>query len=187
VFGRGDTIDYISATDEWAKIDDDNKTAAYCFPNGNSSNKNEYGLLYTWPAAMGATSDNSAISSDLKPSGVQGACPDGWHIPSKDEWRELTSFVEMEGYSDNQGEALKAKTGWGTNKKGTDIYGFKALPAGNRWDDGRLIFGEDALWWTSLESNANHVYSINMYSNNGEIGSFTPGKSFGLSVRCLKD
>ena len=30
------------------------------------------------------------------PSGIQGICPSGWHLPSKAEWKKLESFVVSE-------------------------------------------------------------------------------------------
>src|SRR5690554_6870297 len=50
----------------------------------SQSNYTTYGVLYNWYAAM-----NGAESSMANPSGVQGVCPDGWHLPSDDEWHEL--------------------------------------------------------------------------------------------------
>ena len=47
-----------------------------------------YGVLYNWPAAMGGSTSSSA-----NPSGVQGACPDGWHLPSDAEWTTLTDYL----------------------------------------------------------------------------------------------
>ncbi len=53
-----------------------------------TSNYTTYGVLYNWPAAM-----NEATSSSSNPSGVQGACPTGWHLPSDAEWTELTDYL----------------------------------------------------------------------------------------------
>jgi len=64
------------------------------------------------------------------------ACPAGWHLPSDDEWTQLTDFV---GDSSTAGTKLKSSTGWESFSgvpKGTDDYGFSALPGGG----GRLGF-----------------------------------------------
>ncbi len=45
-----------------------------------TSNYTTYGVLYNWPAAM-----NGSASSTSNPSGVQGICPSGWHLPSDAE------------------------------------------------------------------------------------------------------
>jgi uncharacterized protein (TIGR02145 family) len=46
------------------------------------------GYLYNWAAVM-----HGASSSDANPSGVQGICPDGWHVPSKSEWDQMADYV----------------------------------------------------------------------------------------------
>ncbi len=46
----------------------------------------KYGLMYDLPTAL-----NQTDTSKANPSGVQGICPDGWHVPSIAEWNELLS------------------------------------------------------------------------------------------------
>lgn len=57
------------------------------------------------------------------------ACPNGWHLPSLDEWKILFEAV---GGTDVAGKMLKASSGFcgddGRNSNGTDAYGFNALP-----------------------------------------------------------
>jgi len=62
-------------------------------------------------------------------------CPDGWHLPSDDEWTKLTEFV-----GSNAGTKLKAK-----DYNGTDDYGFAAIPINFNIDDRNYIIG----WWSS--------------------------------------
>ena len=50
-----------------------------------------FGYLYNWPAVM-----KEAKSSDSNPSGVQGVCPNGWHVPSDAEWKELERSLGMD-------------------------------------------------------------------------------------------
>lgn len=54
-----------------------------------------YGVLYNWYAAM---NQKNATGGDAEaiPSGIQGICPSGWHLPSKAEWKKLESFVVSE-------------------------------------------------------------------------------------------
>lgn len=51
-----------------------------------------YGALYNWYAAMNKESAEGS-NADAIPSGVQGICPNGWHLPSKAEWKKLEDFV----------------------------------------------------------------------------------------------
>src|SRR5690554_382234 len=57
-----------------------------------TANYNTYGVLYNWPAAM-----NGTASSTTNPSGIQGVCPAGWHLPSDAEWTELTDYLGETG------------------------------------------------------------------------------------------
>ena len=61
------------------------------YPNYNRANVSKYGYLYNWAAVM-----NGSASSEANPSGVQGICPDGWHVPSDAEWTELTNYVSSQ-------------------------------------------------------------------------------------------
>jgi uncharacterized protein (TIGR02145 family) len=58
-----------------------------CYFN-NEENCDWYGGLYTWETVM-----NGAVSSHTNPSGVQGICPAGWHLPSHSEWTQLEQHV----------------------------------------------------------------------------------------------
>ena len=61
-------------------------TDPYCYePNNNGSNVSTYGYLYNWHAVMHGES-----SSNANPSGVQGVCPTGWHVPSDAECHGFT-------------------------------------------------------------------------------------------------
>ena len=96
------------------------------------SNYQTDGVLYNWYAAM-----DGATSSILAPSGVQGVCPSGWHLPSDAEWTILNDYVDANNGSDGIGNSLKATTGWNvySGVTATDQFGFSALPAGTaqRW------------------------------------------------------
>jgi uncharacterized protein (TIGR02145 family) len=97
-----------------------------------------YGVLYNWTAAM-----NGAESSDANPSGVQGICPDGWHLPSDAEWKQLEMYLGMSETDVNstgwrgtvEGGKLKeaGTTHWADPNAGANNEsGFTALPGGYR-------------------------------------------------------
>ena len=65
-------------------------TEAYCFYDNDLYNGYTYGALYTWAAAA-----HGGEGSNLNPSGIQGVCPDGWHLPSDSEWKQLEIFLGM--------------------------------------------------------------------------------------------
>ena len=95
-------------------IQNSDSTAYYYeIPNAN---KDYYGLLYNWPAAVRGNMGKT-YSGD-----VQGVCPNGWHVPSNEEWDELERYVSgVQGYTSSDdssyiARALAADTGWGTSE-----------------------------------------------------------------------
>ncbi|NLP20778.1 MAG: hypothetical protein GX378_08455, partial [Bacteroidales bacterium] len=114
-----------------------------------TSNYTTYGVLYNWPAAMAGSA-----SSNANPSGVQGVCPAGWHLPSDAEWTELTDYL---GGKSVAGGKLKetGTTHWASQNTGaTNETGFTALPGGGRYgnDDYFYSIGSFGDWWSASES-----------------------------------
>jgi uncharacterized protein (TIGR02145 family)/uncharacterized repeat protein (TIGR02543 family) len=166
-------------------------TGSVCY-DGQTANCTKYGRLYNWNAAMA-----NMPASSANPSGVQGACPVDWHVPSSAEWTQLTDFVGT-----TPGKKLQSKTGWvydeeyGMEGEGTDAFGFNALPGGNMGSTGTSPTGVpiEGYWWTSTESGSSAYYrgmswdSGNMVSTSGST-SATPSntKTWYFSVRCVAD
>jgi uncharacterized protein (TIGR02145 family) len=146
-----------------------------------------YGRLYNWETAMA----NSASSSD-NPSGVQGICPSGWHLPSDAEWDILMTAV---GGSSAAGQYLKATDGWsdcglygsGSNNWCEDIYGFSALPIGEELDVYSNYVGFAGYWWSSTESSGTAAYNRAMEWNSSSTRRSNYYKHDVHSVRCIKD
>lgn len=141
-------------------------------------NYTTYGVLYNWPAAMAGSS-----SSSSNPSGVQGVCPTGWHLPGDAEWTELTDFVGIDA-----GTKLKSTSGWYNNGNGTDHYGFTALPGGDRGSDGTFYVIEHyGHWWSAAEGSATVAWYRRMSYSDSDVGRGSISKEFGFSVRCIYD
>ncbi|OWV21433.1 major paralogous domain-containing protein [Fibrobacter sp. UWB16] len=148
----------------------------------------KYGRVYTWAAAMGKTEEECGgdESCDLGSGYVQGACPDGWHLPDADEFKTLASSVDptfTDWREDNEVcKNLKSSEGGVT-------YLFSALPAGARTDLGRYVNEDDgAYFWSTLESGFGsyvHFFSLFSGSDKGSLDELI--KSYAISVRCLKD
>jgi uncharacterized protein (TIGR02145 family) len=144
------------------------------------ANYSTYGVLYNWPAAM-----NEEPSSTSNPSDVQGVCPEGWHLPSINEWLELGQTIG--GFGGNLKETgtdhwLLPNTG------ATDAFGFTALPGGVRLTgNGFQSPGEMGWWWTTSQAFDDNANLLRLFYNDGNIMGFNDSKSLGLSVRCVKD
>jgi uncharacterized protein (TIGR02145 family) len=125
----------------------------------------KYGRLYNWETAM-------------------SACPNGWHLPSKEEWTILIDYVGGEEIAETK---LKATNGWPNN--GSDEFNFSALPGGYRWND---ISGKDEAvgyigrWWTSSEYDDVFAYSWIIYEI-GEVRGIIQYNQQLNSVRCIKN
>jgi len=139
---------------------------------GNESNVNTYGRLYTWYAV----------------TDTRNVCPVGWHVPTDAEWTTLLTYL---GGEDVAGGKLK-ETGtihWSAPNEGaTNSSGFTALPSGDRYYDGAYYYiGYAGFWWSSTEFLSYNAYSRNMHSDIAGVYRYGSAKNFGFSVRCIRD
>ena len=161
-----------------------NYTTKYYFDYGdNPANTTTYGKLYTWAAVM-----NGAVSSAANPSGVQGVCPTGWHIPSDAEWTQLTD--NLGGESVAGGKMKEAGYAhWASPNTGADnSSGFTALPGGYRDSNGTFDYvGYNGYWWSASELSATEAWGRYLYYSYCGVNRGYNSKSLGFSVRCLRD
>ena len=152
-----------------------------------SINYNTYGVLYNLAAAM-----NGASPSSSNPSGVQGVCPAGWHLPGQPEWEQLVDFL---GGDTIAGGKLKetGTTHWNSPNTGaTNESGFTALPGGAYISEMGAI-GINGNWWCASWDNINrihHTFFLSYEDDNCRFNVWSGGwenSVSGLSVRCVKD
>jgi uncharacterized protein (TIGR02145 family) len=168
-------------------------TQAYCWYENYAAIGTLYGALYTWPAAMHITG-----ADDIKPGNVQGVCPDGWHLPSDNEWKQLEMYLglsQAEADADDwrgtsEGGKMKhdGTQYWRSPNTGaTNASGFKALPAG--WRDGAGYFNSleaNTRFWSSSKR-GDYAWVRQLDYNSSGIYRGTKGLYEGISVRCIKD
>ena len=166
------------------------------YPNNNSSNVSTYGYLYNLAAAL----YNEECSSN-NPSGVQGICPDGWHLPSSLEWWDLRDTLQLEpshhcnDNDQNLAKALASSSGWnshgGTCTVGNDLTannstGFSSVPAGF-YDSGYFNFGEDSYMWTTTGDKNVYAIRYTIKYNEAVLGFDSDQAHKAYSVRCVRD
>ncbi len=178
-FPDGTEIPLVTNKTSWANLGDNDTQKAYCFYDNDENS--EYGVLYTSAAAM-----NGAGSSRTNPSGIQGVCPDNWHLPSDMEWWELRSYL---GTATAAGK-MKTVNYWASPNTGaTNESGFSALPGGDRRPDNgvfrNLSYG--GVWHTTYHKSATNILVINILYLNEDIKAWSLPKSGAYSVRCVKD
>lgn len=177
--------------------------AAWSYPNSDATNKATYGLLYNYAAVM----RNASPTNDI-PSGVQGICPAGWHVPSDAEWVQLIDYL---GHQDqyvcdntntNVAKSLAGTTGWnggsnvcavGNTPANNNATNFSGMPAGYFYptmSTDESCFGAIAIFWTTTEApnyGYTDMYARKLYCNNAGVGRSYYPAGCGYSVRCLQD
>jgi uncharacterized protein (TIGR02145 family) len=189
---------FIDARDDqtyrWVRIGDQiwmaenlnfNASGSVCYDD-DPANCAVYGRLYDWPTLM-----NGTPSSSASPSGVQGVCPAGWHVPSDAEWITLTDFLDNR---ETEGTMLKSVIGWAYDGNGTDNYGFSALPAGEaqrRGESGSIFFQGNmniSYWWSATEAYYNEDHAWFRYISSSGVSRYPHVKTeFLYSLRCIQN
>jgi len=151
---------------------------SWCYKN-SEDNCNKYGRLYDWNTA-------------------KSACPKGWHLPSKNEWKELVTVIDLV----TGGNKMKSTSGWKEsnsgmkmgsgakkNGNGTDNYGFSALPGGIRFANGSFNkAGSYGFWWTATVAKGDdRPYGQIISSDDGRVHEVKYNVGDAFSVRCRKD
>jgi uncharacterized protein (TIGR02145 family) len=176
------------------------------YPNNDLTNVSDYGYLYNLKAVMRKSSSSSA-----NPSGVQGICPTGWHVPSDAEWTQLTDYVSSQsqylcnGNKTNIAKALASSTGWMTDDNsctvGNDASGalnstcFDAMPAAyyeyDSFKDSFYNVGRGAYFWsaTAFGVYGDTFYYRRLLRTRTDVyrANSLNGHAFAYSVRCLRD
>ena len=180
----GQTYKTVKIGDQWWMAENLNyeTDSSFCY-NKEESNCAKYGRLYEWAAAVGKSESECGYGyiCSLPSGNIQGVCPEGWHLPSYDEWKTL--FNESMA-----GKVLKSMSGWEKSGDGTDAFGFSMLPAGGRFgDEGYGNEGYYAYFWSSTEFDSNRAYNMYLGYSDYYAGLDNNSKGDGFSVRCLQD
>lgn len=166
----------------WAEL----KTGGYCNLYDLSVSHNGY--LYNWYAVNNAA----------------GLAPEGWRIPSDEDWKKLELFigmhpdmVNMTGWrGTDEGEKLKIHKSdgieWRIDRSidNNNQSGFSASPGGCRIYDGS--FGDadkysTGFWWSSTTPVPEQAFYRYLDYRYGGVFRYHALFSSGFSVRCVKD
>lgn len=172
-FINGDTIPEARSKEAWEKAGKERKPA-WCYYENDTTKGKIYGRLYNWYAV-----------NDPK-----GLCPEGWHIPSNEEWTALESYLgETDAWM-----RLKCNIGWKAQGNGDRSSHFCLLPGGYRDKDGRFDgVGEFTYLSGSTKSkpgdtkdNKIFIWGRGAQFENRRIMRCGLDKEYGLYVRCVK-
>jgi len=154
-FTNGELIPIKMTLSQWNEAGK-NSLGAYCYYENNISNKNKYGNMYNW-----------YVASDSR-----NVCPQGWHVPSSQEWKKLAEDL---GGIDNAGKHVKSKK------------------AGARHESTNFVsINNQEYWWCADQkiNSENPFYGgihakISIYSNRLSISDYW--KNSGFYIRCKKN
>jgi len=167
-YNDGINITLTPGSGQW----NDLSNAGFCwYDNDEPSFKELYGGLYNGYAV---------VSGKL--------CPDGWHIPEKQEWLVLREFL---GDSVKAGGKMKeaGTTNWQSPNKGADnSSGFTAVAAGIRYFEGTFSSNQSyTSMWSATEAIQGELWCTSLYFADATLALSHRSKRYGFSVRCLKN
>lgn len=165
-YNDGTPIPNVTLSTQWKDL----ATPGYCWFDNVAGNKEIYGGLYNWHAVN-----------------TGKLCPAGFHVPTKDEWITLRTFL-----GNDAGGAMKSNSGlWDSPNEGaTNRSGFSALPGGMRTDNDAAEFlytGEKAVFWGASQSGPSNADAFYIYADQSSLDNYDYSKTLGASVRCIRN
>lgn len=138
-----------------------------------------YGLLYNGYASGYLVSNQSYV------------LPDGWHVPSIEDFETL----KIAAGGDLSGTNLKSTIGWNAPSAASqlppvDKFGFNAKPGGREYSTGSYTnVGDESCYWTSSSGRYNYegTYAYLNKDNVLYTGFYTMNRSRGFSIRLCKN
>jgi uncharacterized protein (TIGR02145 family) len=146
---------------------------------------------YQW--ASGSEEGNAATSGRLYTwytvTDSRNLCPDGWHIPSREEWDTLTTYLGIHPIAHKMREENEIHWSYDPNYPTTNESGFTALPSGRREASGKFECKGPSYWWTNTayDEENSFYFTIGWDGSIPEPYVYAYPKSSGFSVRCIKD
>jgi uncharacterized protein (TIGR02145 family) len=186
----GTPIPQVTNNTEWSNL----TTGAWVYYNNDPTKPR----LYNWYAVMGIhDTDPNTPNKEF--------APDGWHVPTDDEWTTLENYLILSGYNydsttseDKIAKAIASTTGWassnfegtpGFNQSTNNNSGFNIYPFGTVSPDGNSINAiSNSVLWTSTENDSiNSWRRILQWGSESFRRANAENKKNGFSVRFVRD
>ncbi len=167
-YNNGDLIPNVQDAATWAA---QNETGAWSHYNNDTAYDYDLGKMYNFYATEDA----------------RGLCPEGWRMPSRENWEQLRDYLGGEAVA---ASGLKATGGpyyWTEPMVGDNQYGFNAVGTGHRNQSGTFnSIGTSGVWWASTKGTTGSI-AVRMYNNTNELRVVGILRVDGAAVRCIKD
>ena len=176
-YRNGDAIPNLTSFDDWVNS---STSGALCYYENNYYSYSIYGALYNWAAVVD----------------VKTIAPEGWHVPTDEEWKVLEIYLGMDTLSADatswrgldEGDKIKSTTGWIDDGGGTNSSSFNALPGGIRGGGSDSNLGYGGYFWSSTQSDhPDGAWPRILFSGYSQVLRYSYAKHQGLSVRCVRD
>jgi len=167
-YRNGDPIPEVLDANSWRKL----TKGAFCNYDNENSNAVVYGRLYNWHAVTDS----------------RNICPPGWHVPTDADWQQLINYLGGEPVAGGKMKESAPGHWLIPNTGATNVSGFTALPGGYRSSKGVYhILDTYTFYWTSTSYSDQVAWSWFLQNNSAGATRIENLKTFGFSVRCVKD
>jgi uncharacterized protein (TIGR02145 family) len=184
----GTPIPQVTDATQWSNL----TTGAWCYYDNDPAK----GKLYNWYAVAGIH-DNAPNTPNKE------FAPEGWHVPTDAEWTTLEEHLIANAYNydgtttgNKIAKSIASTTGWnsstytgaiGNDQSLNNSSSFNAFPEGFRSSVGSFYSeGNNALFWSSTESNANSAWSRYLFNDYSNLSRYSDIKQNGFSVRFVR-
>ncbi len=176
----GTPIPQVTDPNQWANL----TTGAWCYYNNDPANGEVYGKLYNWYAVAGIYDAASLNDTTLR----KQFAPTGYHVPTDAEWTSLTTFLGSESVAGGMMKETSTELWNSPNQDANNSSGFTGLPGGYRVYDGAFgTIGGYGSWWSSSEYDTTVAWARSLGYWYGSAGRNLNVKTYGFSVRLIKD
>ena len=170
IYSNGDPIPNVQVDSIWGAL----ITGAWVNFNNDNQYETTFGKLYNWYTV----------------SDSRNVCPTGWHVPTDNEWTDLTDYLGGQSVAGGKMKSLGILYWTAPNGDATNESGFSGLPAGFRENNNSYSsLNTNGYFWSSTENTANpgtSWYRV-LGFDSGFVGKNGLNQKYGISIRCLKD